>query len=116
MPSASVPEIFAKYPAATKYYEELLAFVKTLGKSTIEQKKTCAHVVAGSSAFLGIHPRKTGLRITVVLSQPISSKRIVKCDKASANRYHIDLDINTDHQLDDEVKKWIAEAYARSSS
>src|SRR5579885_2761630 len=96
----TIPALFTKSPETEKAYDELLAFARTLGNITVEEKKTCVHVVAVSAAFLGVHPRKSGLRITLVLSRPIDSQRIAKCEKASAKRFHIDLDIPADKGLD----------------
>ena len=109
-----VPEIFAKHPETARAFSELMAFVDTLTSCTIEEKKTCLHVVAGKAAFLGVHPRKNGLRLTVVLSRPIDSPRIVKCEKASAKRYHVDLNILASEGIDNEVRSWITEAYQRN--
>ena len=113
---SATPELFRKHVEATRVYDELMAFVRTLGKFKVEEKKTCVHVVAGKAAFLGVHPRKSGVRITVVLGNPVDSDRIAKCEKASANRYHIDLDISGDQKLDKNVRSWIAESYKRSNS
>jgi len=113
--SKSVPSIFENKPQATRAYAEVLAFAKSLGKYEVEEKKTCLHLTAGKTAFLGVHPHKDGLRLTVVLSKAIESKRIVKCEKASANRYHVDLNFVAADGMDSELKKLIKESYERSS-
>ena len=112
---ATIPELFAKTPETAKAYEHVLAFARSLGSVRIEEKKTCIHLVAGKAAFLGVHPRKSGLRLTIVLSRPIESKRIVKCDKASAKRFHIEVDVPGDKALDKELKALISEAYKRNT-
>ena len=112
---ATIPELFSKTPETAEAYEELIAFARSLGSVTIEEKKTCVHVVAGKAAFLGVHPRKAGLRLTIVLSRPIDSKRIVKCEKASAKRFHIEVDVPAVKGLDKELKSLISEAYQRNA-
>src|SRR5437764_224953 len=76
--------IFEGKVEAAKAYGELMKVVARLGPYEVEEKKTCLHVTSGGPAFLGIHPRKNGLRLTVVLTRPIEARRIVKCDRASA--------------------------------
>jgi hypothetical protein len=114
MTTKVIPAIFTKHPETAKAFSELASFADSLGHVVLEEKKTCAHLVVGKAAFLGVHPRKSGLRLTVVLSRPIESARIVKCDKASAKRYHIDLDVEAAEGLDEELKGWISEAHKRN--
>lgn len=111
MIAKSMPEIFTRSPETVKAYSELISFANSLGSHEVEEKKTCVHLVAGKAAFLGVHPRKAGLRITIPLDRPIEGNRIAKCEKASAKRYHIDLDLSADKPLDGEIKGWIKEAY-----
>jgi hypothetical protein len=108
--------MFAGKPEAVKAFEQVMAVVRPLGNFVVEEKKTCLHITAGGPAFLGVHPRKNGLRLTVVLTRPIEGTRIVKCDKASANRYYIDLNLVAADGMDEELKDWIGEAYARALS
>ena len=114
MAKVAVPALFGKSKETSSMFDELMSFVRTLGKSSIEEKKTCVHVVAGKAAFLGIHPRKDGLRITVVLDHAVDSPRIAKCDKASAKRFHVDLNLSPELGLDKHVRGWIAGSYARA--
>lgn len=78
-----------------------------------EVKKTCLHLVAGQggTAFLGIHPRKGGLAITVRTTLTIKSPRIRKSVQASASRWLNDLVINSPDEIDAELLRWIAESY-----
>lgn len=110
----TVPEIFVCNGPTKKAFEELLSFADTLGQVQFEEKKTCAHLAAGKAAFVGIHPRKAGLRLTLVLSRPLQGDRILKCDKASAKRYYIEVNVIAENGIDDELKSWIEEAYLRN--
>jgi hypothetical protein len=110
----ATPSLLENKPEAASAYDEITKYAKSLGKFGVEEKKTCLHFTAGKTAFLGIHPRSNGLRLTVVLSRDFKSKRIVKCEKASANRYHVDLNYVAADGLDEELKSLIKESYARS--
>lgn len=92
---------------------KLLSEIGTLGEYGVEEKKTCLHVVANGRAFLGVHPRKRGLCLTIVLSHSLEGPRIKKAERASANRWHIEVDVKTPEEVDAQLIAWIAEAYAR---
>jgi hypothetical protein len=72
----------------------------------IEEKATSFHVVHGR-AFAGIHPRKGGLLVNVVLDHPIDSERTHRVEQVSAKRWHNELVLKTSAELDG----WIAEAH-----
>src|SRR5580704_6801187 len=79
---------FAGKPTAESLYRKLLERVQEIGSSTEELKKTSVHVVAGSGAFLGVHPRATSLLLNIVLDHAIESPRISKGEQVSKTRYH----------------------------
>ena len=110
------PALFSGKPGAANAYSKLAAVLKSIGPYEIEETKTCLHACAHGAAFLGIHPRQAGLRITIVLDHALDNPRVVKCDKASAKRYHIDLNLSAEDGIDDELRAWIAESYARKNA
>lgn len=91
-------------------YDKLLVELGALGPHHVEAKKTSLHVVH-KRAFLGIHPRKNGLLINIVASEPIDSKRIVKAEKVSTNRYHNEALLGTANDIDTEFVAWMRTAY-----
>lgn len=110
--TTATPQIFATNPASASVYGQLVAAVSAMGPFTVEVKKTCVHLVGKRAAFVGVHPRKQGLRLTIVTPQALEGSRIIKSDKASANRYHNEVDVHPG-QVDDELIGWIREAYER---
>jgi hypothetical protein len=108
--------LFADRQSSATAFDNLTLALAELGDYEIEEKKTCLHAVAGSGAFLGIHPRKDGLRLTLAMSRRLDSPRVVKSEQASARRFHNELDLHADSEVDDELKGWIKEAYERSTS
>lgn len=91
-------------------YDELLRRVKRIGEHEVEVKDTSIHIVHGR-AFLGIHPRKDGLRLTIVLNRPLQNPRIKRSEQVSRNRYHHEIFIDTPEAIDRELAVWIGEAY-----
>src|SRR5580700_7783617 len=106
----SVPSVLAKNPQASAAWLNLCPFLNQLGDVSIREKATCIHVDAAGAAFLGVHPRKSGVRLTIVLAHALESERIVKCEAVSKSRYHNEVDF-LEGPLDDELKAWIEEAY-----
>lgn len=96
---------------AKELYNHLMRALDACGKYKIEEKKTCIHVVAGGAAFLGVHPRRGGLRLTLPLSRPLNGDRIAKVDQASKTRYYNDLNLNALEEIDEELRGWLKEAY-----
>jgi hypothetical protein len=107
---APTPAIFTTADSQDAY-RSLLTLIESLAGTRIEQKKTCLHVVAGKAAFLGVHPRKAGLRLNIVLARPLQSARVVKSEQVSRSRHHNEVDVTPETGIDDELRSWIIEAY-----
>lgn len=89
-----------------KIYDSLVKELRKLGSVQIEPKKTSVHVKA-KSAFAGIHPRKGYLILQIISERPIESKRIVKIEKVSENRFHNHLKISGQEEIDSKLKGWL---------
>jgi hypothetical protein len=109
--SEIIPSLFTKNEASTAVYRALLGIVLNLENVSVEEKKTCVHLVTGSGAFLGVHPCKNGLRLTIPLARSLHEDRIVKCEQVSARRFHNEVDLQGGC-LDPELVQWIAEAHS----
>jgi hypothetical protein len=107
----SVPPALAKNAQASAAWLILLPFLAEFADVSVREKSTCLHIDAGGAAFLGVHPRKTGVRLTIVLDHGIDSDRIVKCEAVSKNRYHNELDFQSGDSVDTDLKAWIEAAY-----
>ncbi len=91
-------------------YDALVDRLEGVGAFKTEVKKTSLHLVR-ERAFLGVHPRATGLLLNIVTSSPIKSDRIHKADQVSRNRCHNEVRIDDVDQIDDELVNWIGDAY-----
>lgn len=113
MPSTShtVQEHFDKSsPAVTATYARILEAAGKLGPFQQEAKKTSIHLVR-KSAFAGIATRKTALILTLKSDKNLTSKRIAKREQASANRWHLEVRLETPDQVDRELVSWLKNAY-----
>jgi len=114
MSEGALPLFDGREPARAAY-EILLPVLNNLGAFEVEEKKSSLHITNGSSAFLGVHPRKDGLRLNLVLNRRLVSDRIVKVEQVSAHRFHNEVDIHTQADVDEELAGWLTEAYERTS-
>ena len=111
-----VPAVLRKWAASSEASDTLLSYIGALPGIVIEEKKTCVHITAGKAAFLGIHPRKSGLSLSIVLNRPLTGSRIRKCEQLSAKRFHSELNLDGGQVIDDELAAWIEEAYRLKSA
>jgi len=113
MPSTShtVQEHFYKCsPAVMATYARILEVAGDLGPFQQEAKKTSIHLVR-KSAFAGIATRKTALILTLKSASDLTSNRIAKREQASANRWHLEVRLETPDQVDRELVSWLKSAY-----
>lgn len=110
---ASAPLVLKENASSIAVFEALCERLAELGQFEVEEKKTSLHITNSRAAFLGVHPRKNGLRLNLVLPHQIESDRVVKAEKVSANRWHNEIDVAEPAQLDSELVEWIRKAYLR---
>lgn len=113
-PSAECVQLFAD-KGGDKVYAALLKGLR----SHIEQdlvfedlKATCVHINAGKNgtAYAGVHPRTGGVLLNIVTADPLKSKRIRKAEKRSANRWHCEVLLSGEADVDDELLGWLKES------
>ena len=110
--SEAVERLFARSePGVRALADALIERAAALPDVTVDPKGTCIHLNR-RVAFAGLHPRKTAMLLNLRTSAPIGSGRIRKVERASANRYHNELLLESAGDLDDELMGWIAEAHA----
>lgn len=107
-----VDRIFARSePHVRSLVGTLIARADTLPDVTVDPKGTCVHLNR-RVAFAGLHPRKYAVLLNLRTSAPIESGRIRKVERASANRYHNEMLLESAADLDGELMQWIADAHA----
>jgi hypothetical protein len=110
--SEAVERVFARSePDVRALADALIERAKALPGVAVDPKGTCIHLNR-RVAFAGLHPRKSAVLLNLRASAPIESSRIRKVERASANRYHNEMLLETAGDLDEELIGWIAEAHA----
>jgi hypothetical protein len=97
-------------PISRGIYEALMSRLADVGEFEVEGKKTSLHIVHGR-AFLGLHPRRNALLVTIVTNEPIQSPRAVRTEQVSKSRYHNEVLLSSVGEVDDELMGWAKRAY-----
>ena len=107
----SVEQHFEKKDATVRAtYNALLRVARRFGKVVEEPKKTSIHLVA-HSAFAGVATRRNKVVLTIKSPVEIRNRRIAKCEKLSANRWHFDVHLESPQDVDATVAEWLRSAY-----
>lgn len=101
------PEILATY-------KKLLDTARSFGPVDEDPKKTSIHLVR-RSAFAGVATRRASLILTLKSATDIESPRVVRRERASAGRWHLEIRLEAPAQVDRELKAWLKAAYALSA-
>ena len=100
-------------PESTKVaYMRLIEELDKIGPFMIEEKKTSLHMLAGRFAFLGVHPRPGGIRLSLVMARRLQGHRIHNSEQVSGTTFHNEVDVNIPQEFNEELVGWIKEAYA----
>jgi hypothetical protein len=98
-------------PHVPDTYAAIIAALGRVGPFAVEAKKTSIHLVAGS-AFAGVHPQKSKLRLNIRTDRRLEGSRVRKVEQVSAHRFHNEIDLTTAAEVDDQLLAWLTEAYA----
>jgi hypothetical protein len=111
MPTYTVAAHFERRaPEVRKIYDRILAAAGRLGPVREEPKKTSIHLVR-ESAFAGIATRKDALILTLKSASDIASGRVLRRERASANRWHVEIRLERAAEVDRELTTWLNRAY-----
>jgi uncharacterized protein DUF5655 len=100
-------------PEVKAIYVKILQAAKKLGPVREEPKKTSIHLVR-KSAFAGIATRKSSLILTLKSDGDLPGERVIKRERASANRWHLEIRLERPAQVDRELVGWMRRAYELS--
>src|SRR6185436_11763304 len=98
----------------SKIYESILAVARSFGPINEDPKKTSIHLT-NRTAFAGIQTRRDYVILTVKSAHDITSDRISKREQTSANRWHLELKLQTRKDVDSELTAWLRDAYELSA-
>jgi hypothetical protein len=108
-------DLIDRRPASKDAYAALLAVLDGMGPYQLEAKRSSLHFTRGR-AFLGVHPRATGLLLNLVTTAPLTSSRVRRAEQISANRCHNEVLVTGSSDIDDELTGWITDAYRLTES
>jgi hypothetical protein len=91
-------------------YGAILKAAHKLGPVCEDPKKTSIHLVR-RTAFAGIATRKSALILTLKAAADMPSKRILKREQVSANRWHVEIKLEKQGDVDRELVGWLKNAY-----
>ncbi len=97
-------------PEVKTTYSAILKAAQKLGPVQEDPKKTSIHLVR-NKAFAGVATRKTALILTLKADADVKSKRIMRREQVSRNRWHVEIKLEKPGQVDRELKGWLKRAY-----
>jgi hypothetical protein len=103
-----------KTPNVRRIYDQLLKRLRKIGPVAEDPKKTSIHLV-NVTALAGVATRKDSLVLTIKGDRPLKSSRIHKSEQTSARRFHHEVQLAAPADVDDELMRWLKDAYALSS-
>jgi hypothetical protein len=101
-------------PEVRAIYDAIIDAARRLGPVREEAKKTSIHLVR-NTAFAGVATRKAALVLTLKSESDISSKRIVRRQQTSANRWHVEVKLESPDEVNRELIGWLKTAYSLSA-
>ena len=114
-PSYTVAQHFTGRAQAVRHiYDRLLAVASKFGRVVEDPKKTSIHL-NHKTAFAGVATRKESLILTLKSTHDIQSARIHKHEQTSASRWHLELKLTDPREVDEELSRWLEEAYCLSA-
>ena len=99
-----------KDPVVRKIYERLINQLQKFGQLKIEPKKTSIHL-GNRFGFAGVYTRQNYINLEVHLNYKLTSKRVLKVEQASTNRFHHTIKLTNEKDVDKELLDWLREAY-----
>jgi uncharacterized protein DUF5655 len=102
-----------KAPNVDATYSALLRAARLLGAVREEPKKTSIHLCR-ATAFAGVATQRAALVLTLKSATDIKSSRIRRHERVSANRWHLEVRLETPSEVDAELKRWLKAAYSQA--
>jgi hypothetical protein len=97
-------------PVVWELYQALIGKIKDFGPFDVEVKKASLHLTHGA-AFVGVHPKKKWLDLTIVLAERVTGECVLKSEQVSKSRYHNEVRLAALQDFDGQVMAWLQESY-----
>jgi uncharacterized protein DUF5655 len=99
-----------KLPDVRAIYDRILGALGQLGPIGEEPKKTSIHLT-NRTTFAGVATRRIALILTIKSATDIPSPRVHKREQTSANRWHLEVRLESPDEVDRELVGWLRTAY-----
>jgi hypothetical protein len=106
--------VSAASPTAQQLYLTLTKNLRAFGPFEVELKKSSVHL-ARTSAFCGVRFRQQYLLLTIKSAVPVKSERIARAEQVSKSRWHNDVRVSSDAEIDSQLVNWLKDAYDLSA-
>jgi len=102
---------FKNKDRAKELFDHLVKHINSkIGRCQIISPPCCIHLF-GTYDFLAVLPKKDKLEIRFSLDRKLDSPRLKQSVPLSAKNYKNCIDINTENEVNEELIKWLREAY-----
>ncbi len=99
-----------KDPQLRQTYEHLVSRLREAVPLRIDAVKTSINFVS-KLHFGGVTVRKSYLRVGFISDEKISSERVLRSQRLSANRVGHTVRLNSPSEVDDQIIEWLSKAY-----
>ena len=103
-----------KETVVREIYDALLKILKNRGPIVEAAHKTSIHLIRATT-LAGVVTRKNCLILTLKSDHMLTSPRIGKTEKVSANRYHLKLKLKSPLDVNLQLVGWLNHAYMLSA-
>jgi hypothetical protein len=110
----SVDHLFeGKAPDLRATFDRLISQLQQFGEIKVSPKQTSIHLEK-NSGFAGVHPRKSSFNLEFRTDYKIDDPRITRVQQLSARRFEHTVKLEKESDVDDQLLKWLKDAYELS--
>src|SRR5260221_3658101 len=106
----SVDHLFKDNTELEAIYQHLIDAISAFGPVNVAPKQTSIHLEK-NSGFAGVHPRKNYFNLEFRTDYKIDAPRVVKQQQLSARRFEHTVKIEKTSDVDEQLLKWLKDAY-----
>jgi hypothetical protein len=115
VPAMSLDEYFeTAQPWEKPIFDAVHAHLASLEPLRVEAL-TVGIVFKRARTFAELRPMRARMRLWMLRSTPLTSPRIARTERVTANRVACCLDLRDPSEVDEELRDWLTEAYVAST-
>jgi len=113
-PALGLDEYFATGPVFERpVFEAVAGHLRTVGEVRIEAVQV-GIFFKRSRTFAELRPMRDRVRLSLLMSRPVESPRVVRTLGLGARRQVVYVDLRRPEDVDDELRAWLTESYQAS--